>query len=164
MRGPVHNGRSMATFETTVRLALPEDTPAMARLLTAASLPPFPVGDHWDTFWLLEGDGGVVGMIGLEVYVPSALLRSVVVDESLRGRGLGDLLTRRALAEAQSRGVRNVYLFTMDRAPFFARYGFAVCTMDDFDHEGRKSSQYQALVERPDIAAMLTAMRLQLPY
>ena len=152
----------MAETEAAFRPAIPDDVPAMVRLLTAANLPPFPVGDHWDTFWLLEGDDGVVGMIGLEVYVPSALLRSVVVDESLRGKGLGDLLTQKALSEARSRGVRNVYLFTMDRAPFFARYGFAVCAMDDFDREGRKTSQYLALIERPDIAAMLTAMRLQM--
>lgn len=152
----------MAEMEAAFRPALPDDVPDMVRLLTAASLPPFPVGDHWDTFWLLEGDGAVVGMIGLEVYGPSALLRSVVVDESLRGKGLGDLLTQKAISEARSRGVRNVYLFTMDRAPFFERYGFAVCTMDDFDQDGRKSSQYQALVERPDIAEMLTAMRLVL--
>ena len=152
----------MAEVEAAFRPALPDDIPDMVRLLTAANLPPFPVGDHWDTFWLLESDDGVVGMIGLEVYVPSALLRSVVVDESLRGRGLGDLLTQKALSEARSRGVRNIYLFTMDRAPFFARYGFTVCTMDDFDQEGRKTSQYLALVERPDIAAMLTAMRLEL--
>ena len=158
----MHNENLMAETEAAFRPAIPDDVPAMVRLLTAANLPPFPVGDHWDTFWLLEGDDGVVGMIGLEVYVPSALLRSVVVDESLRGKGLGDLLTQKALSEARSRGVRNVYLFTMDRAPFFARYGFTVCTMDDFDQEGRKSSQYLALVERPDIAAMLTAMRLQM--
>lgn len=134
----------------------------MARLLTAASLPPFPVGDHWETFWVLEEGAAVVGLTGLEIYGPSALLRSVVVDESLRGQGLGDLLTRTALVEAKARGVSNVYLFTMDRAPFFARFGFEVCTMEDFDGEGRKSSQYQALVERPDIAAMLTPMRLQM--
>jgi amino-acid N-acetyltransferase len=152
----------MVETGTALRPAVPEDIPDMVRLLTAASLPPFPVGEHWDTFWLLEGDDGVVGMIGLEIFGPSALLRSVVVDESLRGKGLGDQLTQKAISEARSRGVRNVYLFTMDRAPFFARYGFAVCTMDDFDQEGRKSSQYQALVERPDIAAMLTAMRLTL--
>ena len=152
----------MAEIEAAFRPANPDDVPAMVRLLTAANLPPFPVGDHWDTFWLLEGDDGAVGMIGLEIYGRSALLRSVVVDESLRGKGLGDLLTQKALSEARSRGVRNVYLFTMDRAPFFARYGFAVCAMDDFDEEGRKSSQYQALVERPDIATMLTAMRLVL--
>jgi N-acetylglutamate synthase-like GNAT family acetyltransferase len=135
----------------------------MARLLTAASLPPFPIGDHWDTFWVLEDRGEVVGMVGLEVYVPSALLRSVVVDERLRGSGFGDLLTETALSEARSRAVQCVYLFTMDRAQFFARFGFEACTMDDFDPEGRRSSQYQALVERPDIAAMLTPMRCDLP-
>ena len=58
----------MTEMETAFRPANPDDVPAMVRLLTAANLPPFPVGDHWDTFWLLEGDAGVVGMIGLEVY------------------------------------------------------------------------------------------------
>ncbi len=134
----------------------------MASLLTAASLPPFPIGDHWDTFWVLEDGGEVVGMVGLEVYGPSALLRSVVVNEAMRGRGLGDLLTDTALAEARSRGVRTVYLFTRDRAPFFVRYGFATCTMEDFDTDGRRSSQYQALMERPEIAALLTPMRLKI--
>lgn len=134
----------------------------MARLLAAANLPPFPVGGHWDTFWILDDAGDVVGLAGLEVYPPSALLRSVVVDERLRGKGLGDLLTQTALSGAKSRGVRSVYLFTMDRAPFFTRHGFQVCAMEDFDPQGRKSSQYQALLERPDIAAMLTSMRLVL--
>lgn len=148
--------------EAKLRPARPSDIDSMARLLTAAHLPPFPVGDHLETFWVLDNGGPVVGLAGLEIYPPSALLRSVVVDESLRGRGLGDMLTRTALAEARGRGVRNVYLFTMDRAPFFARHGFEVCSMDDFDPEGRKASQYQALAERPDIAAMLTPMRLVL--
>jgi amino-acid N-acetyltransferase len=134
----------------------------MVKLLTAANLPPIPLGDHWDTFWLLERDGAAVGMIGLEVYAPSALLRSIVVDDSLRGRGYGDMLAEKALSEARSRGVRNVYLFTMDRASFFARHGFVACTMADFDEDGRKSSQYQVLLEHPDIAEMLTAMRLRL--
>jgi amino-acid N-acetyltransferase len=101
-------------------------------------------------------------MIGLEVYPPSALLRSIVVGDSLRGRGLGDMLAKKAISEARSRGVQTVYLFTADRASFFARHGFTSCTMDEFDEAARKSSQYQALRERPDIAAVLTAMRLTL--
>lgn len=152
----------MVEIGVAVRPAAPDDITDMVRLLTEANLPPFPVGDHWDSFWLLEGHEGIVGMIGLEIFGSSALLRSIVVDESLRGKGLGEQLTQKALSEARSRGVRNVYLFTMDRAPFFARYGFDVCTMDDFDQEGRESSQYLALMERPDIAEMLTAMRLEL--
>jgi N-acetylglutamate synthase-like GNAT family acetyltransferase len=31
------------------------------------------------------------------------------------------------------RGVKRLYLFTMDKAPFFARHGFERCTMDDFE-------------------------------
>ena len=77
----------MKEIQPTFRSALPDDITDMVRLLTAANLPPFPVGDHWDTFWLLETDDGVVGMIGLEVFASSSLLRSVVVDESLRGEG-----------------------------------------------------------------------------
>ena len=58
---PVHNESLMVETGVAVRPAAPDDITDMVRLLTAANLPPFPVGDHWDSFWLLEGDEGIVG-------------------------------------------------------------------------------------------------------
>ena len=88
------------------------------------------------------------------------MLRSVVVAPELRGSGEGDRLVRIALDYAREHGAKRVYLFTMHAAPFFARYGFAAVTTDDFEVAVRDSWQYVGLTERPEILRQMTPMRL----
>ncbi len=59
-------------------------------------------------------------------------------------------------------GVLRLYLFTMDKAPFFQRFGFQRCTMEDFEPAARQCTQYQLLEEHPEVARVVTAMRLDL--
>ncbi len=58
--------------------------------------------------------GRIVATLTLAFYrIPTGLkawIEDVVVDESLRGRGLGELLTRRALEIARERGAAHVDL------------------------------------------------------
>ena len=59
-------------------------------------------------------DGRVLGMLTLVVYrIPSgvkARIEAVVVDESARGRGVGELLTREAMSRAVAAGAQRVEL------------------------------------------------------
>lgn len=59
-------------------------------------------------------DNRIVGVLTLVVFaIPSGLrawIEDVVVDESTRGTGVGEALTRAALEEAKRRGVRSVDL------------------------------------------------------
>jgi N-acetylglutamate synthase-like GNAT family acetyltransferase len=142
-----------------LRGARPEDLPAIDALIMAEHLPAFRTGEFLETFWVLEREDRLVGCVGLEVYGAAALLRSVITSPELRGEGYGDLLVRKAFDEALRRGVKRLYLFTMDKAPFFARHGFERCTMDDFEPAARECSQYSILVDHPEVAAVLTAMR-----
>jgi amino-acid N-acetyltransferase len=89
------------------------------------SLPRDGVSSWLDRFWLAENEGAVVGVAGVEVYGASALLRSVAVDPSWRGSGLGRLLAERVIAEAQAAGARDVYLLTTTAEHYFPRLGFA---------------------------------------
>jgi ribosomal protein S18 acetylase RimI-like enzyme len=68
-----------------------------------------------DTSLLVARDGAVVfGMLTLVVYrTPTgvrAVIEDVVVDEAARGRGVGEALTREALALAEGAGVDSVTL------------------------------------------------------
>lgn len=71
-----------------------------------------------------EVTGKLLGNATLELYGQYALLRSVAVDERLRGRGLGQKLTQNALDMARQRGVDSVYLLTETAASFFPKFGF----------------------------------------
>lgn len=142
-----------------LRGARPEDLAAIDALIMAEHLPAFRTGEFLDTFWVLEAVDSLLGCVGLEVYGEAALLRSVITSPELRGQGYGDVLVRRAFDEARKRGVQRLYLFTMDKAPFFARHGFERCTMDDFEPAARQCSQYAILKDHPEVATILTAMR-----
>ena len=142
-----------------LRSARPDDLASIDALIMAEHLPAFRTGEFLETFLVLEREGRLVGCVGLEVYGEAALLRSVITSPELRGQGYGDVLVRKAFDEAQRRGVKKLYLFTMDKAPFFARHGFERCTMDDFELAARQCSQYSILVDHPEVAALLTAMR-----
>ena len=142
-----------------LRGARGDDLAAIDALIRAEHLPAFRTGEFLDTFWVVEREDRLVGCVGLEVYGEAALLRSVITSPELRGQGYGDVLVGRAFDEARKRGVKRLYLFTMDKAPFFARHGFERCTMDDFEPTARQCTQYSILAEHPEVAAVLTAMR-----
>ena len=65
-----------------------------------------------------------VGVIGVESKIDAALLRSLYVNESMRGRGIGAALVTAARKAAHTRGARHLYLFTRDAGEFFERLAF----------------------------------------
>ena len=77
-------------------------------------------------FFLTEADGAFVGVGGLEVHGPDGLLRSVVVDESARGDGLGAELCGALEERARGAGVDSLYLLTTTAEGFFRRLGYEV--------------------------------------
>jgi amino-acid N-acetyltransferase len=108
-----------------VRAATAADLAAIDALLTEARLPANDVRDHLATFLVGERDDTVVAAAGLEVCGDVALVRSVVVHPSHRGRGLGERLCTALLARARALGVTHCYLLTETAPGFFTSLGFA---------------------------------------
>src|SRR5262245_44829085 len=102
--------------------AEPGDLPRILELLHAAKLP---VEAELRADGLLVAKRGreIVGAIGLEVFGPAGLLRSLVVDPGSRGRGIADRLVDHLQARALHRGVETLWLLTTSAASFFARWG-----------------------------------------
>ena len=70
-----------------------------------------------------------VGVIGVESKIDAALIRSLYVDESMRGRGIGAALIAAARKAAHTRGARHLYLFIADAGELFERLGFERATV-----------------------------------
>src|SRR3989304_4683037 len=107
-----------------LRAAVAPHLPQIVEMLRGAGLIVAGVEDHLGAFLVAADGERVIGSAGLEVYGDVALLRSVAVDEGLRGQGLGRRLATAALANARRLGVREVALLTTSAAPFFRRLGF----------------------------------------
>lgn len=95
---------------------------ALARLVPQLSSSPPPtmgqlaeiVADPETTLFVARLDGEIVGTLTLAMFrTPTALkawIEDVVVDDAARGHGVGDQLSREALATALQRGAKSVSL------------------------------------------------------
>jgi len=127
---------------TTIAAATSADLPALLELLGQSALPTAGLADHLDTTLVVREAGHVVGSAALELYGTTALLRSVAVAPGLRGRGLGQELTRHALALARRRKIRTVYLLTETAGGFFPRFGFRAISRDAVDPAVQRSVEF----------------------
>jgi amino-acid N-acetyltransferase len=108
------------------RQAVPKDWEAVRGLLGSSSLPIDGAQQHFANFLLAFEDGALAACGGLECYGDVALLRSVAVAPSHRGKGLGRAVCGRLLARARQRNIRTVVLFTESAQDFFVQMGFEV--------------------------------------
>ncbi|MBI2724126.1 MAG: GNAT family N-acetyltransferase [Chloroflexi bacterium] len=130
-----------------IRLARRQDLPTLVRLLGQLNeAPSVPGPEHEAAFQaidtdprqqllVVEVDGAVAGTLAL-IIVPNlghhgrpwAMVENVVVDEPLRGRGLGATLMRHVMDEAQVAGCYKLVLTSRRQREsahrFYARLGF----------------------------------------
>ena len=123
--------------------ARPEDLGEALELLERCDLPREGVADSFGHFFVAREAGLLVGLAGLESCGPDALLRSLAVAPSHRGRGLGHALLRAALGLAPLTGARDVYLLTTTAHDFFLRHGFADCPRDQAPEGVRASWEFR---------------------
>ncbi len=95
-------------------------------LLSGAQLPTEDLTDrHLEHFFIAGAPESALGLVGLELSGPHALLRSLVVDPKARAMGIGSQLVAHAEAYARSRGAESIYLLTTTAEGFFGARGYA---------------------------------------
>ena len=116
------------------------------RLVAEAGLPTEDLADadlsHFFGYGSREKPSAVVG---LEVHSDEALLRSLVVEPSERGTGVGRLLVAAAEAHARAQGARSVYLLTTTAAAFFERLGYFRVHRDSAPETIRATREFASL-------------------
>lgn len=138
----------------TIRPATTADLPYVERLLTESDLPLDGVREALPTFVVAEADGGLVGVAGLEICCDDALLRSVAVAPAWRKKGVGRALVLRAIAEAEARGIRALYLLTTTAEHYFPAFGFVKTTRDQVPADVRATREFTTAC--PDSATVMT--------
>lgn len=116
--------------------------------------------EDWIVAALPAGSGSgseeeILGCVSL-LHYPSGLVevRSLAVQESAQGLGIGSRLLEALLAEAQGRGIPA--LFALTRAvPFFSRFGFAVTGKEHFPEKVWRDCWHCPLVDACDETAMV---------
>ena len=102
------------------------DVPAVEALLAAAGLPLEGAREALELGAVGRHDGRLVAAASVERFGEAGLLRSVVVDDSARGTGLGRGIVGAAEALAAANGIRDLYLLTETAIAWFPRLGYEV--------------------------------------
>jgi len=119
---------------------------AVKRLLHEAELPTADLTEAHLQHFLARGDEDAPdAVVGLEVYQPVALLRSLAVALPSRGRGVGSALLAEAERYARSREVKENYLLTTTAERFFARSGYERILRDAAPPAIRGTQEFSSL-------------------
>jgi N-acetylglutamate synthase-like GNAT family acetyltransferase len=152
--------KTMEAREALLRAATVSDLPAIERLLVSSGLPTAGVAESLGGFVVAqsEQDDRIVGVVGLELCCADyALLRSTAVEPEWRGTGLGRRLVMHAIAEAESRGTKALYLLTTTAERYFPSFGFVKTQRDAVPDEVKQSVEF-----REACPSSATVMALQL--
>ncbi|MGB0747421.1 MAG: arsenic resistance N-acetyltransferase ArsN2 [Magnetospiraceae bacterium] len=138
----------------SVRIARPEDFPAITALLTANGLPTEDLPSAPARFFLAQTESGdLLACGGVECHGDLGLLRSLAVRTDQRGAGLGTALVEASLTYAQKAGHSAVYLLTNTAKPYFHRRGFATIPRAETPPAIRKTAEFSHLC--PDSAVVM---------
>jgi amino-acid N-acetyltransferase len=124
------------------------DWPQVRLLLSAAALPTEDLtADSLANFLVAEEDGAsqLCGFIGLEELTGLGLVRSLVVSETFRGRGIASDLLGQVERRARTMGMTELWLLTIDADGFFAARGFAVEQREDAPDAIRNTEEFKSL-------------------
>ena len=142
------------TADVTIERARPEDGEAILELLRASALPDAGLLDHLATALVARSPDRVVGTAVLEVYDAGALLRSVAVDTTLRGHGVGRRLVAAALDLASTLRVPAVYLLTTTAEGYFPRFAFSPVSRGDVPRGLLQSVEFRSACPASAIVMM----------
>lgn len=144
----------------TIEPAAAQDLADVQALLRESQLPHVDLTEAHMADFLLARDAfrAIKGCIGLERYDTAGLLRSLAVDASMRGTGMGQILLNRLLDYAASTGLLQVYLLTTTAEAFFSSRGFTPCSRNDAPNEMQRCTEFASLCP-----ASATCLVLDLP-
>lgn len=122
--------------------------------LTDAGLPTDDLtSDHMPGFLFAVENDRPVGMIGLQQFGKTGLLRSLVVDPGVRSGGIGRELVDALEARAFELGVSELWLLTIDADRYFSRLGYEVADRAKVPEVIRNTAEFSSLC--PGDAALM---------
>jgi len=115
-------------------------------LLRGAGLPTADLASAPDLhLWVLESEGSIIGVIGMERFGMYALLRSLAVAPRHRQRGLGHQLVALLERDVQADGIEQLVLLTETAERFFRAVGYEIIDRRHVPEESKQSAEFRSL-------------------
>jgi len=121
--------------ELTIKPATRQDLAEVLSLVAAVDLPSDGIEQYLAGFLVArDGQGNLLGTIGMERHGQLGLLRSAAVSPDLQRSGLGTMLASMLIADATAAGISEILLLTSTARVFFEkRFGFSIASREEYD-------------------------------
>jgi len=113
-----------------IRQVTDEDYSDVVNLLEMNNLPLEGVKEHFKHFFIIKENLEILGCIGLEVYEPDGLIRSVSVSKNAQKQGVGHELVTNIEKYASKLKLIDLYLLTDSAPDFFKKFGYNIIERD----------------------------------
>jgi amino-acid N-acetyltransferase len=130
---------------SVLETAVPADLASIRGLLEAAGLPTSDLVSARPEFVLVREGTTVVAAGALQRFGSAALLRSVVVAENARNRGLGRQVVRQLEQLAQGEKIEQLVLLTETASAFFRREGYRTIERSAAPLQVQESTEFRSL-------------------
>lgn len=117
-------GKPLELDLTSIELRTTKPDESIHQFLESNDLPTEDIDSPDVTLYELTLDNERIGIGGYEIHDSTALLRSIAVKSSLRGRGIGTTICLQLEDKIACSMCDEIYLFTNDAAGFFERIGY----------------------------------------
>ena len=105
-------------------------------------------------YFVLKNEPEVIGTIGLELFHPHGLLRSLAIKEGYRKKGLGKRLVYRLESYAVELNIRKLYLLTTTAESFFSKLDYKKTSREDAPKSIQNSEEFSNIC--PDSAVVMS--------
>lgn len=109
------------------------DLPGIFGLLRDSGLPFDGSAQDLSHFFVVKEGREIIGCAGLEVHGKVGLLNSFAVKKEQQGQGLGKTLINRMFDLARNKGLKKIYLLTIEASQYFSKFGFEQVEWDEID-------------------------------
>ena len=126
--------------------AHPGDMAQVVELLGACGLPCQDLTpSHLEAFQVVRDGTELAGVVGLERFANSGLLRSLAVAPAYRGQGLGGNLLTVLESSASHNAISDLYLLTSTAEAFFSKRGYQAVPRSDVPESIQHSAEFTSL-------------------
>ena len=119
--------------------------PSIISLLQKEKLPVEDLPAILSHFLVAMDNDRLIGVIGLEQYENSGLLRSMAVDVLYRNRTIASELVKELEQLAIRTGIHSIYLLTETASDFFKKKKYEMITRDEVPGSVKASSEFSSV-------------------
>lgn len=121
------------------------ETRRIKALLKKADLPYEDIDLNIQQFIVAQKGAKVIGTVGLEPYGECGLLRSLAVENTFRGQGLGRALVSEMTCQAKTMRVKQLYLLTLTADRFFEKESFKKINRESMPEAIQSTTEFKSI-------------------